>query len=82
MRTITTEQLDKLESLLVKSSSVEKPLTANALAKRLRCSRDAALRRIEALRRARKGFLKIRETAVREGLRGPESVAFYIGGEG
>lgn len=80
MRTITPKQLDSLESLL-KKSSASKPMTANALAKRLKCSRDAALRRIDALRRARKGFLKIRETAVREGLRGPESVGFYVGGE-
>lgn len=81
MRTITDKQLDALESLLKKVSSVEKPLTANALGKRLGCTRDAALRRIDALRRARRGFLKIRATKVREGLRGPESEAFYVGGE-
>ena len=75
MRTITLKQIDTLEAVLRAAS---KPLTANALAKKLKCSRDAALRRVAALAKARKGFLKIRETPVREGLRGPQSVGFYL----
>ena len=75
MRTINPKHIEAVESAL---RSAKQPLTANALGRRLRCSRDTALRRLAALVKAKKGFLKVKKTYVREGDRGPESEAFGL----
>lgn len=75
MKTINPKSLEKLEAVL---TNAKEPLTLKALGKKLRCSRDATIRRLDAFIEKHKGFFKVKKVYVREGKRGPESEAFYL----
>jgi DNA-binding Lrp family transcriptional regulator len=73
VRQIDSKDLDALAKKLS-----DKPQSVNTLAKKLRCSREAVKRRLEAYQYLVKGFIKIKQAPVREGERGPMSVGYYV----
>jgi len=76
MRIITESQLQVLANVL--QDCAGEPITLNHLAGVLGCSRDAVKRRLRALKEAKKGFMKVKARPVREGLRGPMSLGYYL----
>ena len=72
MRNIKRSHLDVVERALV----TEKPITIQALAKKMRCSYMAAKRRL--FKWAELNNVRLAESRVREGDAGPESVAYSL----
>lgn len=75
-KTLQQKDIDAVKQHL--PSSAEKAVTMRALAKKLRCSKGAAERRLNAfLAQSNKGD-KLQSVQVREGERGPTATGFYL----
>lgn len=72
MRTLKPEEIAAVKEFLPKG--IAKAVSLRFLAKKMRCSREAAMRRLEAYVEGKD--IKLKRVKLREGKRGPTSVGY------